>query len=116
MKKSLLALSTFALLASQASAVQVHTALANNPKAFVSQSIVKVRLARLMGNGNAAYLQRNFNTVSTLQNTGSVVAVTGCRAHDCGSFGSMVAFDKKHDAFKVWLVVNGKQRIFQERG
>lgn len=93
----------------------VDTTLATRPGAFVSQGSVKMRLESLMGLVNARFLQKNFGTVSTLQNAGRVVAVTGCRPHDCAANGSLVAYDAAHDAFKVWLTVGGKTRVFTDR-
>lgn len=104
-----------AALSTTASAASVNTALGNKPGAFVTQSIVKVRLEKMMGLVNARFLQKNFGTVSTLQNAGGVVAVTGCRPHDCASNGSLVVYDLKHDTFKVWLTINDKTRVFQDK-
>lgn len=122
MKKNFMTITATALLASTLSAQaggvapKVNTALASQPRAFVSQASVKLRLERMMGLVNARFLQKNFGTVSTLQNAGNVVAVTGCRPHDCGGNDSLVVYDKKHDAFKVWLTVNTKTRVFTEKG
>ncbi|WP_158591692.1 hypothetical protein [Deinococcus cavernae] len=122
MKKNVMTAAATALLATTLSAqaggldtVRVNTALASQPRAFVSQSGAKLRLERLMGLVNARFLQKNFGTVSTLQNAGRVVVVTGCRPHDCAANGSLVAYDAAHDAFKVWLTVNGKTRVFTDR-
>lgn len=93
----------------------VDTTLATRPGAFVSQGSVKMRLESLMGLVNARFLQKNFGTVSTLQNSGGVVAVTGCRPHACASNGSLVLYDRQHDAFNVWLTVNDKTRVFQDK-
>lgn len=122
MKKNLLTTSLTALLASvltaQAGSVdagRVNVALASQPRAFVNQPAVKVRLQKTMGLVNARFLHKNFGTVSTLQQSGGVVAVTGCRPHDCAANGSLVAYDIKHDAFKVWLTVNGKTRVYADK-
>ncbi|MDO4244592.1 MAG: hypothetical protein Q4C89_01030 [Deinococcus sp.] len=122
MKKNLLTASLTALLASvltaQAGGVdsgKVDTTLASQPRAFVNQPAVKVRLQKTMGLVNTRFLLKNFGTVSTLQKTGGVVAVTGCRPHDCGDNGSLVAYDIKHDAFKVWLTVGGKTRVYADK-
>ncbi|WP_339095432.1 hypothetical protein WDJ50_12490 [Deinococcus sp. VB142] len=120
--KNLLTAPVTALLASvltaQAGGVdsgKVDTTLASQPRAFVNQPAVKVRLQKTMGLVNARFLLKNFGTVSTLQKTGSVVAVTGCRPHGCAGNGSLVAYDIKHDAFKVWLNVNGKTRVYADK-
>ncbi|GHG02797.1 hypothetical protein GCM10017783_13860 [Deinococcus piscis] len=95
--------------------VQVNTSLAAQPRAFVTQPAVKPRLENLMGLVNARFLQKNFGTVSTLQHAGGVIAVTGCQPHHCAANNSLVAYDTKHDAFKVWLTVNGKTRIYTDK-
>ncbi len=94
----------------------VNTALSSNPTAFINQSSVKPRLTTLLGLVNMRFLQKNFGVVSTLQNGGGSVAVTGCRPHDCPDNGSLVIYNQKRDAFKVWLTVSGKTRAFQEKG
>lgn len=98
-----------------AAGVGINPALAHDPVAFVNQSAVKSRLLTLMGLVNTRFLHKNFGTVSTLQNGASVVAVTGCRPHNCGDNGSLVVYDQAHDAFKVWLTVSGKTRVFQDK-
>ena len=97
-----------------AHAVQISGALANNPRAFMQQSLVQVRLARLMGQNHWQTLHRNFTVVSTLQE-GRVIALTGCHPHRCPSDGSLVMYDSKNDAFKVAHTHAGKTRVYQER-
>lgn len=114
MKKNLLTVTALSLLlAAPASAVRVHTV--TTPHSFVNQSVVKVRLARLLGQGNFNIVKQNFGTTSTLQQGRQVVAFTGCRPHDCGNNGSLVMYDKFNDAFKVAFTINGRTRIYKER-
>lgn len=112
MKKTLLVVT--ALLLPSASAVSVNVKNASDPVAFVNQPIVKARLQKLMGLIQSRFLYKNFSTVSSLQ-TGKMVVVTGCRKDDCAANGSLVAYDPKADAFKVWLVVDGKSRTFHDK-
>ena len=122
MKTNLLTASFLALLvgclSAQAGGVdagRVNVALVQQPRAFVNQPAVKVRLQGTMGLVNTRFLLKNFGTVSTLQTSGGAVVVTGCRPHDCAANGSLVAYDVKRGAFKVWLTVNGKTRVYADK-
>lgn len=115
MKKNVFTATLLLISLAQAHAAPVNTSLASQPRAFIQQDAVKGRLNKLMGLVNTRFLQKSFGTVSTLQNGAGVVAVTGCRPHDCAANGSLVVYDGKHDAFKVWLTINGKTRVYADK-
>ena len=105
-----------ALLAASAQAATVNAALADQPQAFVSQTAVSSRLAKLLGPVNHRFFRKNFQVVSTLQADRRVIAVTGCQRYNCPTHGSLVTYDRSNDAFKVWLTVGGKTTTFTEKG
>lgn len=85
------------------------------PQDFVRQAAVQARLQKLLGLVPSRLLQKSFQTSSVLQQGARIFAFTGCQAHACAQNGSLVIYDRKNDAFQVFLTVNSNTKVMQAK-
>ena len=82
---------------------------------FIAQPAVKARLGQLLGPARLTRLQKDFQTVSTVQNSPKVAAFSGCQAHDCGANDAVVIYDRANDALQVVMHVQGQKFTYTEK-
>lgn len=77
------------------------------PEQFVRQPAIAARLQALIGPAGYQHLLHNMDVQSQLQNDARTFVITGCRQHDCPANGFVLAYDRLHDALRVWRVADG---------
>lgn len=87
---------------------------ANAP--FLAQPAIVLRLSKLLGQANYAQAQLNLQVASPLSVEGSVLYVTGNRAHEGGINAVAIALDEASNTIRVWLLHNSQAHVFAEPG